>query len=251
MKEFSNITIYIAIGSLFISCLSFLNSIRQSSYTKRVEKLKTYDKIYFDVCDMLLYEYKKIKDRPYYSDDKDLERAVNEFGKLHWIEQLYGRSHYDYKEFDNDMDRTEFNNKVQKAHSEHQQKILDYPPVNQSPVFHLQDENFKYKFLRVMEHLKSNISYFNPKIRKEWEKIYFRTTENVKDDYESLARANMMACEEIEESVDDPYLNIFYEIRKEHRLLNRTKREFFGDLFFNIKCSALRLYYIRKYKNRF
>lgn len=248
MKELNNISIYISIGGFIISCLSFINSIRQSGYARKIEKLKAYDKIYFDVCDMLLYEYKKSKNNHYHSDDEDLQRAVNEFGKLHWLEQLYGRNHYDYMEFDNDAARIEFNYKVSEEYNTHQLKgTLDYP-VRQSPVFHLDDDEFRGRFTRVMEHLNNNISYFNPYIRQEWEKTYLRTTDEVKSDYEALARVNMMSCEELDESIDDPYLKIFFKIRSEHRLLNRTKRQFLDELLFGIKYFFIRPYYHFKYK---
>lgn len=94
MLEKSQIAIYISLGSLAVSSLSLLFAIRQSRLNKKSERLRAYDKVYHDASDLLLFHYRKSIEKPFESEDKDLERAVNEYGNAHWIEQTYGYNIY-------------------------------------------------------------------------------------------------------------------------------------------------------------
>ncbi|NKG30090.1 hypothetical protein FVB43_08555 [Erwinia rhapontici] len=235
METDNNLSIYISIGGFFISCLGFVNTLRQASITRRNEKLRVYDKVYFDVCDLLLYDYKLKTNTPYVSEDKTLERAVNEYEKLHWLEQHYGPAKYDYVDFESSKSLIEFHRKVADEYRVHNRSKVEMWDMNQSPVMHLDKKDFLERFDRVMGHVKENISFFSPFIRTQWEKAAFMNPDNIKAEYESLKRVNEYSCEEFQERVDDPFLNVFLFIRSEHRILNQTQSDKFGEFFYNLK----------------
>lgn len=250
MEDGNNLSIYISIGGFVISCLGFVNTLRQASITRRNERLRVYDKVYFDVCDLLLYDYKLKTNAPYVCEDKILERAVNEYEKLHWLEQYSGPQKYDYVDFESRDALMEFHRKVADEHMKFNKSKLDKWDVNQSPVMHLDNEDFLQRFDRVMGHVKENISFFSPLIRSHWEKAAFLSPDKVRGEYESLERVNQYSCDEFHDRVEDPFLKIFLLIRSEHRVLNQTKKDKFGEIFYNIKYYIPRRLYKwkRKYK---
>ncbi|PKI11357.1 hypothetical protein CXF78_00055, partial [Shewanella sp. 11B5] len=82
----SQIAIFISLGSLLISALGFVFAIRQSKINRKLEKIRAYDKVYHDASDLLLYDYKKQLGKLFESEDKYLEKAVNEYASAHWLE---------------------------------------------------------------------------------------------------------------------------------------------------------------------
>lgn len=235
VQDNTSISLYISIGGFIISCLGFLNTIRQSKYNRKIERLRTYDKIYFDVCDLLLFDYKIKSQKAYVSEDKDLEQAVNQFGQLHWMEQIYGPDSYGYIKFKNKSDQVSFSKKVSAEYYKFQREKSSTLLGNQSPVMHTDNEEFNNRFKRVMAHIKENISLFSKPIRLEWEKTNLREPDEIRKEYISLERINSYACEELEEKIDDPYLKIFLLIRQEHRILNKQSTEKLLDTLFNLK----------------
>lgn len=250
MQDNTSISLYISIGGFIISCLGFLNTIRQSRYNRKIERLRTYDKIYFDVCDLLLFDYKLKSQKTYTSEDKDLERAVNQFNQLHWIEQIYGPDSYQHIKFKNKSDQADFNKKVSEQYYNFQREKSLTLLGNQSPVMHIDNEEFNNRFRRVMEHIKENISLFSKPIRQEWEKTSLRDPKQIKMEYITLERINKAACEELKEKIDDPYLEIFLMIRNEHRELNKKSTEKLLDRLFHLKWKLLRLLGSFKKKSR-
>lgn len=243
MKNDNQLSLYISIGGFLISCLGFLNTIRQAKISRRIEKLRVYDKIYHDVCDLLLFDYKSKFEAPYQSDDKILERAVNEYAGLHWIEQMYNATGYEYVSFQSEEEKIAFHKKVSDEYHKYVRERDLELSVNQSPVMCLENKEFSERFGRVMGHVKENLSFFSSDIRKAWEDTAFRSPAVVRRDYIALERVNMHTCEDIEEKVDDPYLKIFYSIRTEHRDLNMTKRDRLGEFWFNVKWAISKRYY--------
>lgn len=251
MSENSQIAIYISLGSLAVSSLSFLFAVRQSTVNKKNERLRAYDKVYHDASDLLLFHYKNAIEKPFSSEDKDLERAVNEYSNAHWLEQTYGFNIYIPSSIETDDERREFNEKVREAYHTFErekqnssfEEFLNY----QSPVFHLDDEEFSSRFKRLLNHVTENLSLFSPVIVENWEKMRLLSPEKVKNEYLSLRRVNDQACEVIEEPVEDPYLRILLCIRHEHRQLNMPLSEKWSKLWFNI-CS-IRYRFSRVFKN--
>lgn len=235
VQDNTSISLYISIGGFIISCLGFLNTIRQSKYNRKIERLRTYDKIYFDVCDLLLFDYKIKSQKAYVSEDKDLEQAVNQFGQLHWMEQIYGPDSCGHIKFKNKSDQVSFSKKVSEEYYKFQREKSSTLLGNQSPVMHTDNEEFNNRFKRVMAHIKENISLFSKPIRLEWEKTNLREPDEIRKEYISLERFNSYACEELEEKIDDPYLKIFLLIRQEHRILNKQSTEKLLDTLFNLK----------------
>lgn len=235
MQDKTLISLYISIGSFIISCLGLLNTIRQSKYNRKIERLRTYDKIYFDVCDLLLFDYKIKSQKTYISEDKDLEQAVNQFSQLHWMEQIYGPDSYEHIKFKSKSDQASFSKKVSEEYYKFQREKSSTLLGNQSPVMYIDNEEFNNRFKRVMAHIKENISLFSKPIRLEWEKTNLRGPNEIKLEYIALERINSYACEELEEKIDDPYLKIFLLIRQEHRLLNKQNTEKLLDNLLDLK----------------
>jgi len=234
MKDIATLAIYISSGSLIISFLGFANSIRQSINSRKNERLRIYDKVYHEVCDLLLHDYKKKQSEPYVSDDKALENAVNSFEYLHWLEQLYGPDKYEGIDFTTPEAKAEFSRKVSDEYNKYMRK-KNFTPIKQSPVFYLEESEFRERFLRVMDHVKENLSYFSPMIRHEWEETTLITPEKVKNDYISLNRVYENSCEILDETVEDPFIKILFLIRAEHRELNKTSTDKISDNLFNLK----------------
>lgn len=245
MVEKSQIAIYISLGSLAVSSLSFLFAIRQSKLNRKIERSRAYDKVYHDASDLLLYHYKKALDKPFSSDDKDLEKAVNEYSNAHWLEQTYGLNIHLPESVETVQEKADFYEKVRKAYYAHEEEkrnnSFDEFINHQSPVFHLEDFEFSSRFNRLLEHVTENLSYFSPVVVESWEKMRWLTPEKVKSEYLSLKRVNEHACEAIEESIDDPYLQMLLSIRYEYRQLNMPFKTKWAEFWFKITSIKYRV----------
>ncbi|CAK2116701.1 conserved hypothetical protein [Vibrio crassostreae] len=250
--EKSQLAIYISSGSLFVSAISFLYAVRQSKINRKLEIIRAYDKVYHDASDMLLYHYKKQMDKPFVSDDKCLEKAVNNFSNAHWLEQTYGMDVNYPPGVVTDREKADFNSKVSVTYYEHERKkqeeSFDEFINHQSPVFYLEDDEFSERFTRLMDHVTENLSYFSPVINKSWEQMRLLKPESVKSEYLALKRVNEHTCEAIEEYIDDPYLQMLLSIRHEYRQLNRTLNDRFSDFWFRLTRLPSRLRYRVKRK---
>lgn len=245
MAEKSQIAIYISIGSLAVSSLSFLFAVRQSKINKKNERLRAYDKVYHDASDLLLFHYKNAIEKPFKSKDKDLERAVNEYANAHWLEQTYGFNIYTPDSLETDDEKREFNQKVRDTYyafeREKQNSSFEEFVNYQSPVFHLDNEEFSGRFNRLLNHVTENLSLFSPVIVGNWEKMRLLAPEKVKNEYLSLKRVNEHACEAIEEPIEDPYLRMLLGIRHEHRQLNMPLSKKWSELWFSISSVKYRV----------
>ncbi|MFL7053624.1 hypothetical protein BCS65_21420 [Vibrio cyclitrophicus] len=241
----SQIAIFVSIGSLAISSLSFAYSVRQSRLNRKLEKARAYDKVYHDASDLLLYHYRNQITQPFRSEDKYLENAVNDFGSAHWLEQTYGTNITYPPNVVTNKEKADFHSRVSNAYYAHEQikqrgsfdEIINY----QSPVFYLDDDEFNERFQRVMNHVTENLSYFSPTICHNWEKTRLVTPGSIKNSYLSLKRVNEHSCELVEEHIDDPYLQILLSIRYEYRQLNKTLNERISEYWFNFKMLPARI----------
>ncbi|PMM42523.1 hypothetical protein [Vibrio breoganii] len=234
----SEIAIYISTGSLAVSALSFVFAVRLSKLNRKLEKIRAYDKVYHDASDLLLYNYKNKLDKPFESDDIHLQTAVNELSNSHWLEQTYGGNITYPPNVKTDREKADFGSKVSEAYNEYEN--LKYEDSNgefvndQSPVFYLDDEVFSERFKRLIEHVTNNLSYFSPEIKASWEKMRLLKPESVKNEYLALKRVNENSCEPIDETVQDPYLEMLLSIRSEYRQLNKTLNDRVSDYWFKI-----------------
>lgn len=252
MAEKSQIAIYISLGSLAVSSFSFLFAVRQTKLNKKNERLRAYDKVYHDASDLLLFDYKNSIEKPFVSDDKDLEKAVNEYANSHWLEQTYVFNIYFPDSLESDEEKRTFNQKARDAyyaHEEEKQDNLFDEFVNyQSPVFHLDNDEFSNRFNRLLNHVTENLSLFSPAIVENWEKMRLLTPEKVKNEYLSLKRVNEHACEAIDEPVEDPYLRMLLSIRHEYRQLNMPLSTKWSEFWFRVTSIRYRLSHIFKAK---
>jgi hypothetical protein len=252
MTDKSQIAIYISLGSFAVSSLSFLFSVRQSKLNKKSERLRAYDKVYHDASDLLLFHFKNSVEKPFSSDDKNLEKAVNEYANAHWVEKTYGVNTYMPDDIETDEEKQLFNQKVQDAYYVYEREKHHIPFEemlnHQSPVFHMDNDDFSIRFNRLLSHVSENISMFSPVIVENWEKMRLLSPEKVKNEYLSLKRVNEFACEAIEESVEDPYLRMLLSIRHEHRQLNMPLSMKWEEFWFN--ATSVR-YQINRLVNQF
>lgn len=249
MAENSEIAIYISIGSLAVSIFGFLFSIRQFKANRRIERAKVYDKVYHDACDLLIYHYKNKLEEPFVSEDKDLEKAVNEFENVHWLEQMYGYNTYIPSNIKDEEEQHNFRRMVSETYYEFQ-KEKDFSSFDefinyQSPVFHLENKEFSERFYRLIAHVTENLSSFSPVIVERWEKMRMLGPEKVKTEYLALKRINENSCEKIDEHIEDPYLQLLLSIRHEYRELNKPFKIKWSEFWCsvgNIKYKIKRLF---------
>lgn len=243
----SQIAIFVSMGSLAVSALSFLYAVRQAHLNRKLDKVRAYDKVYHDASDLLLFHYKNQLVRPFKSDDKYLENAVNDFANAHWLEQTYGMNITYPPTALTDREKADFRSNVTDTYYAHERQknecafddFINY----QSPVFHLDDNEFSERFQRLMNHVTENLSYFSPIINKNWEKARLITPDSIKRDYFALKRVNEQVCEPIEEPVEDPYLQILLSIRYEYRQLNKTFNNKVSDFWFKVTLLPRRIKY--------
>ncbi|HGK4599585.1 TPA: hypothetical protein ACJ2UI_000147 [Yersinia enterocolitica] len=245
MNGQSDIAIYMSIGSLVVASMSFFFTLRQSRVQRKNERIRVYDKIYHEASELLLYHYKNISTKPYTNDDKDIQRSVNEYANSHWIEQMYGHGFYIPENLTTEKERQEYINKVRDEYSKYQHDanfsgfddFINY----QSPVLHLNNDDFSQRFKRLLEHVNANLSYFSPEIIDCIEEMRLVSPDKVKNDYIALNRVNLSACESINETVDDPYLKLLLCVRSEYRKLNKTFKNKCGDILFLVKIKVYSL----------
>ncbi|TLV15160.1 hypothetical protein FE839_14940 [Klebsiella indica] len=238
MNDTAMIAIYISMGSLIISLLGLANTIIQGKINRRNERLKVYDKIFHEVCEILLYDYNRNSQKKYTSHDKLMEQAVNQYANLHWVEQMYGPAHYEGTNFDTDEERMKFHHSVVEEFRKHQKTILsDFSLIKQSPVFHLDEELFRERFYRIMQYIKDNLSFFSPQVRKFWEETTLVSPDKIKCEYVSLLRVNEISCEPVEEEINDPYLNVLLMVRKEFREMNDAPMDKIKNKIFRMQST--------------
>lgn len=241
----SEAAILISFGSLVVSLCSLLFSIHNSRKARQSERARVYDKVYKDASDLLLYDYKRKLEEPFVSEDKDLEKAVNEYENSHWLEQMYGFNLVYPNGIESDEDKLAYRKKVTDAYHKHQHEkhvaSFGETMANRSPVFHLQDDEYSEIFSRITDHVNSNLSYFSPAVVECWEKMRLLNPEKVRNEYMSLRRVNESACEPIEEPIEDPYLGILLIIRHEYRELNKPLKTKWAEFWFNVTSLRFRV----------
>lgn len=241
----SEIAILISLGSLLVSLSGLLISFHNSRKARRIECARVYDKVYHDASDLLIYNYKRKTEEPYISDDKLLEKAVNEYENSHWLEQMYGFNVEYPEHIDSEEDKRDYRKKVSDEYSKHQHEkhvaSFGETMANRSPVFNLKDQEYAERFNRLVDHVTHNLSYFSPPVVGCWEKMRLLTPEKVRNEYMSLRRVNESACEPIEEPVEDPYLGILLLIRHEYRELNKPLRTKLAEFWFNVTTIRYRV----------
>lgn len=242
--ETSEIAIYISFGSLAVSSLSFLFSARQVAYSRKSERKRSYDKVYHEACGLLTYHFDKEMEAPFVHEDKDLEKAINEFASAHWLEQLYGLNSW-YPEYaTSNKEKVDFRQRVSETYYSLQRERTDAWIASfhdhQSPVFHLDNHEFAERYNRVLEHVSQNLSCFSPGINTCWEKIKSTRPDKVKKEYEALKRVNALACEALDEGVPDPFCKLLLLIRYEYRQMTMTFRDRREVFWFNLRMRFVR-----------
>ena len=234
----SEIAIFISLGSLLVSLGGLIFSIHSSRKARRIERARVYDKVYHDASDLLVYNYKKKMEEPYRSEDKFLEKAVNDYENAHWLEQMYGFN-IDYPGgVESEEEKRDYRKKVSDEYYKHQHEkhVSSFAETmeKRSPVFNLENQEYAERFNRLVDHVTQNLSCFSPPVVDCWEKMRLLTPEKVRNEYISLRRVNESACESIEEPIEDPYLGILLIIRHEYRELNKPLRKRWAEFWFNI-----------------
>lgn len=247
----AEIAIAISLGSLIVSISGFAFSIYTSRKSRIIERARIYDSVYHDASELLLYVYKGILDEPFTSDDKDFEQAVNEYGNLHWVEQMYGSNCLYPNDAQTFEEKQAYRLKVEKAYRQHeeerQQRSFLQNMMRRSPVFHLDDESYTARFNDLLDKVTRNLSYFSPAVFDFREKMRLRSADKVRAEYTSLQRVNESSCEPINEHIDDPYLGILLTIRHEYRELNKPFR---FDTYNYLYSFKLRMWRLKRFFSR-
>ncbi len=244
MTDKSAIAIYISAGSAIVALSGFAFTLYQFKRNTRVERVRAYEKVYEDACDLLMYHYRQAEEVEYENEDKELEKAVRTYSKLHWTEQTWSFNMPIPSYITSEDERKIFLNKVanefDKFRREKSNCSLKDGLLYQSPVFHLVDMAFSEKFSRLLERIGNNLSLFSPQIRSRWERIKEKSPQLVKDEYIALNRVNEQVGELFDESVDDPFKDVLLLIRQEYRQLTKPWSKSLADKWFSIKLLKYR-----------
>lgn len=241
MIDRAAIAIYISAGSMFVSLSGFAFTVYRNT---RVEMVRAYDKVYEDACDLLMYPYHQAEKIEYENEDKELEKAVRTYSKLHWTEQTWSFNMPFPNFITSEEEKKLFLNKVagefDRFCKEKSDRSFKEAVLYQSPVFHLADTAFSEKFSRLLERIGNNLSLFSPQIRDRWEKMKEKRPELIKDEYIALNRVNEQVGHIFDESVDDPFKDILLLIRQEYRQLTKPWSEMLSNKWFSIKMLKYR-----------
>ncbi len=234
--------------AFFVSVISILWNVVLYLKGKKLEKIRIYDKIYGSGEWLLMYEYTKLSNEEYVSDDKDLELAVREHAKSHHTAQFFGYSFTVPEHIESQEEYYEFRNRVQDEYCKHHERVteLAWEQVmghSQSPVFSVENEDFREKLEYVFKYVGENLSYFSEPIKRSWHDAQNTTMEHVKQRYLSLEVLNENFCESFEERVEDPYVKLLKEIRLEYRKMTKT----YSEKWAGFLCKVGRYWY--KIKN--
>jgi len=244
MADRSTIAIYISAGSMIVSLSGFAFTLFQFKRNTRVEKVRAYETVYEDACDLLMFHYHRTEEVEYENEDKELEKAVRTYSKLHWTEQTWSFNMPIPNFITSEEEKKLFLNKVadefDKFRREKSERSFKEAVLYQSPVFHLADTAFSEKFSRLLERIGNHLSLFSPQIRSRWEKIKEKSPQLIKDEYTALNRVNEQTGGFFDESVDDPFKDILILTRQEYRLLIKPFSESLADKWFSIKLLKYR-----------
>jgi hypothetical protein len=219
---------------------------------RKIEKIRIYDKIYSTSEWLLMYEYNKLKDQEYESEDKVLEKAVREHAKSHDMAQFLGYGFDIPPHIQNEKEKQDFRNLVIDEFSKYNKAISDQSwetvmSHNQSPVFCIENEEFREKFDYVFSYIGENLSFFSDTIRKRLHEAQNTTADRVRHQYISLQTLNTSSCQPFEEeTVDDPYVSVLKSIRYEYRGLTRTYKEKWDEIKWAIYSKWYKLKNITK-----
>ncbi|WOD11372.1 hypothetical protein RPW65_00365 [Pseudomonas sp. NyZ704] len=250
----AEIAILTSLGSLTISLGGLLFSIHSTRKARRIERARAYDKVYYDASDLLIYSYKTRIKEPYTSEDKFLEKAVNEYENQHWLEQMYGFN-FEYPEhIESEDDRRAYRRKVREEYdkNQHEKHVASFSETmaNRSPVFNLENQEYAERFNRLLDHVTHNLSYFSPSVVDCWEKMRLLTPDKVRIQYISLRRVNESACQPVREPIEDPYLGILLIIRHEYRELNKPLRKKLAEYWYNFTTMRYRIKRVVNWKRQ-
>lgn len=227
--------------AFFLSLVSILWSMIVYAKGRKAERIRIYDKIYSTTQWLLMYEYNKLKDQEYESEDKVLEKAVRQHAKSHDMAQFLGYGFDLPPHLMNEKDKQDFRTLVMDEFSNYDKAISDQSwdvvlSHCQSPVFCIENEEFREKFDYVFSYIGENLSYFSDTIRKRWHEAQNTTADRVKHQYNSLQSLNDSSCQPFEdEVVDDPYVSVLKSVRYEYRCLTRTYTERLNEINWAIR----------------
>jgi hypothetical protein len=148
-----------------VSVISVCWNVALFMKSRKSEKVKIYDKVYGNVEWLLMYEYNNLKNREYVSDDKYLEKAVREYAKSHDMAQFLGVGFTIPEHISSQEERFLFSKLVSEEFSKFNKLVSDSAwevvmSHAQSPVFCIDNDEFKTKFDFTYKYVGENLSYF-------------------------------------------------------------------------------------------
>lgn len=214
--------------AFFVSVVSICWNVILYAKGRKSEKIRIYDKVYGAGEWLLMYEYNNLKNQEYMSDDIYLERAVREHAKSHDMAQFFGIGFTIPEHIKSQEEKSLFSKLVLEEFTKFDKLVSDAAweivmSHAQSPVFCLENDEFKTKFDFVFKFVGENLSYFSDQIKKSWHSAQNTTVGHVRQQYISLVALNENSCEPFEdEQVDDPYVEMLKQIRIEYRNMSRS-----------------------------
>jgi hypothetical protein len=213
--------------AFFLSLASFMWGVFVYRKTKKVERLRVYEKMY-PICQwLLLYELNQLKRKPYTCENKDLELAVRQHFDSNSDLQFWGGSFDMPSEITDDVKKGIFRRLVENECRKHEEGIWKQIGSHcQSPVFIMNSDEAREKLGSVLNYVGENLSYFSQPIINNWHSAQTRSILEVSKAYESIDKMNEFSCDELEEVwVDDPYVDLLKNIRSEYKKLTRPLSE--------------------------
>lgn len=217
--------------AFFLSMIAIIWNVFLYLKGRKIERIKIYDKVYSTSEWLLMYEYNKLRNQEYNSEDKFLEQAVREHTKSHDMAQFFGMGFKVPEHLINEEDKSRFCRLVIDEFTKHSKLVSDQSwndvmTHNQSPVFCIENDEFKEKFDFVFKYVGENLSYFSDAIKENWHKAQNMTMDHVKQQYISLNSLNENSCEPFNDvTVYDPYVQVLKNIRIEYRNMTRSYPE--------------------------
>lgn len=243
----------IAIVAILISISNVIFSIFIYYKNHKKEKIKAYEKIYQNTCDILDYPWqqKKIKAKKiqYTNNDKHLESAVRKYLNMHWLERMYGINQLAPSHITKSVDRIKYANRVQKEASDFEKqcfskRYVEYP--KSSPVFYLKNKEVYAKLKIIIEYIGQNLSLFSDKIQKYWRQIIYADPSEIINEYNKALNVCPDFFKHNEKDFNDPYYDLLSSIRKEYNKTSKRKITRIREYLVYLKYSLPKIHIKRK-----
>jgi hypothetical protein len=223
-----NFAVILSLLAVFITLVRWLVESRQK---KKKERIQAYEEVFEDACYILMFPYQQrrveTKNREYVNSDPKLEKAVRDYVGSHWMKNTWGGSRINLSD-QIDMDaHFAFIKLVQDEARKYQDSLLaeqyDVDLYEQSPVYHLKNQEVTSRMNRVMSYVGRHLSLFSDDITRAWEDVTFKDPEEIQKEYEKALEVCDQYFRHNPRGFSDPFYDMLKSIRQEYRELARRR----------------------------